>query len=190
LNLNKVDGGNRKFILIECQDYAETITAERVRRVISPPAPEGGVFSPPSKMVDFAPPVGGWGAFSFYKLGEPLLVEEMLNPKASIADIRQYIWYTETGNPCPSPSGRGVFAPLPEGEGQGVGYFLGNFQETAIYFYYQVDKATRLDYDFLATITEKSTYYLIYADVCYLSKEFMEANHIRFKKIPRDITRI
>lgn len=34
LNLNKQDGGNRKFILVEMEDYAETITAERVKRVI------------------------------------------------------------------------------------------------------------------------------------------------------------
>ena len=35
LALNKEDGGNRKFILIECEDYVDTITAERVRRVIN-----------------------------------------------------------------------------------------------------------------------------------------------------------
>ena len=35
LALNKEDGGNRKFILVECEDYADTITAERVRRVIN-----------------------------------------------------------------------------------------------------------------------------------------------------------
>lgn len=34
LNLNKADSGNRKFILIEMEDYAESITAERVKRVI------------------------------------------------------------------------------------------------------------------------------------------------------------
>jgi adenine-specific DNA-methyltransferase len=34
LAANKRDGGERKFILVECEDYAETITAERVRRVI------------------------------------------------------------------------------------------------------------------------------------------------------------
>jgi len=34
LNLNKQDGGNRKFIMIEMEDYASTITAERVKRVI------------------------------------------------------------------------------------------------------------------------------------------------------------
>ncbi len=30
---NKKDGGNRKFILVECEDYADKLTAERVRRV-------------------------------------------------------------------------------------------------------------------------------------------------------------
>jgi adenine-specific DNA-methyltransferase len=35
LSLNKKDGGNRRFILVECEDYAEKLTAERVRRVIN-----------------------------------------------------------------------------------------------------------------------------------------------------------
>mgnify|MGYP001571876473 CR=1 FL=1 len=34
LALNKKDGGDRKFILVECEDYADKTTAERVRRVI------------------------------------------------------------------------------------------------------------------------------------------------------------
>lgn len=34
LNLNKEDGGNRQFVLIEVMDYAEEITAERAKRVI------------------------------------------------------------------------------------------------------------------------------------------------------------
>ena len=33
--MNKQDGGNRKFILIEMMDYADSITAERVKRVIA-----------------------------------------------------------------------------------------------------------------------------------------------------------
>lgn len=31
---NKKDGGNRRFIMIECEDYADTLTAERVRRIV------------------------------------------------------------------------------------------------------------------------------------------------------------
>jgi adenine-specific DNA-methyltransferase len=34
LAANTKDGGNRRFILVECEDYADTLTAERVRRVI------------------------------------------------------------------------------------------------------------------------------------------------------------
>ena len=34
LALNKADGGNRKFVLVEMMDYADSITAERVKRVI------------------------------------------------------------------------------------------------------------------------------------------------------------
>lgn len=34
LNMNKADGGNRKFILVEMENYAGSITAERVKRVI------------------------------------------------------------------------------------------------------------------------------------------------------------
>lgn len=35
LKLNQADGGNRKFILVELMDYANSITAERVKRAIS-----------------------------------------------------------------------------------------------------------------------------------------------------------
>lgn len=35
LDMNRRDGGNRRFILIEMMDYASTVTAERVRRVVT-----------------------------------------------------------------------------------------------------------------------------------------------------------
>jgi adenine-specific DNA-methyltransferase len=35
LSANKKDGGNRRFILVESEDYADTLTAERMRRVMS-----------------------------------------------------------------------------------------------------------------------------------------------------------
>jgi adenine-specific DNA-methyltransferase len=34
LKLNKKDGGNRKFILVELEEYANTITAKRIKKVI------------------------------------------------------------------------------------------------------------------------------------------------------------
>lgn len=35
LAANAKDGGDRKFILVECEDYTDSLTAERVRRVIN-----------------------------------------------------------------------------------------------------------------------------------------------------------
>ena len=68
LALNKEDGGNRKFILIECEDYADTITAERVRRVIK------GV---PDATNEFLRE-GLGGSFTYCTLGLPVEVETML----------------------------------------------------------------------------------------------------------------
>lgn len=65
LALNKADGGNRKFILVETEDYADTLTAERVRRVI------GGV--PAAK--DPALTEGLGGSFTYVELGEPMDLE-------------------------------------------------------------------------------------------------------------------
>ncbi|MFO7825605.1 MAG: site-specific DNA-methyltransferase [Cyclobacterium sp.] len=70
LNLNKQDGGNRKFILVEMEDYAESITAERLKRVASG-------YGEGKKAVS-----GVGGSFDYYTLGEPLFVgdnKEFLN---------------------------------------------------------------------------------------------------------------
>ena len=72
LALNKEDGGNRKFILIECEDYADTITAERVRRVIK------GV----SDASDDSLREGLGGSFTYGTLGEPIEVEGLLTGEA------------------------------------------------------------------------------------------------------------
>ena len=72
LDLNREDGGNRKFILIECEDYADTITAERVRRVIN------GV--PDAR--DDALREGLGGSFTYCTLGKPIEVETMLTGEA------------------------------------------------------------------------------------------------------------
>ena len=68
LALNKEDGGNRKFILIECEDYADTITAERVRRIIK------GV--PNAKDENLQKGLGG--SFTYCTLGNPIDTDKML----------------------------------------------------------------------------------------------------------------
>ena len=68
-------------------------------------------------------------------------------------------------------------------------HFLGKFNDTAYYFNYEQDEVTTLDHAFLATMKTKAEQYVIYADNCLLTKDFMTKHHIIFKKIPRDITR-
>ena len=74
INLNGSDGGKRKFILIESQDYCKTITAERVRRV--------------------------GGSFKYYRLGAELFdAAGTINPAVTFKELAAYIWFKATGTP-------------------------------------------------------------------------------------------
>lgn len=161
LNLNKQDQGNRKFILIEMENYAETITAERVKRVI-----KGYADNEPTG-----------GSFDYYTLGEPLFDENNnLNETVGIEKIREYVWFTETRIPYTIQE---LTSP-----------FLGIYNDTSYYFIYEKDNLTTLDYDSLAQyVQQKAERYIIYADNCLLPETFMREKNIEFKKIPRDITR-
>ena len=90
LTLNKADGGNRKFILVECEDYADTITAERVRRV------SNGVPNAKDKTLQ----QGLGGSFTYCTLGEPIDEEGMLTGEnlPTYETLAHYIAYTATGN--------------------------------------------------------------------------------------------
>ena len=137
LNMNKADGGHRKFILVEMMDYADSITAERVKRVIRG-------YGEGKNAVE-----GMGGNFSFYDLGEPLLVGDCLNEAVAPEKIREYIWFMETKQPYAPPSG-------------GNPYYLGKHNSTGYYFYYEPQRVTVLDYAFLSTITEKADGTVIY----------------------------
>ena len=165
LNMNKTDGGNRKFICVEMMDYADTITAERVKRVING-------YGEGKKAV-----AGTGGSFSFYELGEPLLIDEQLNEAVSIEKIREYIYYMETRQALPEAS---AAEPM----------LLGVHHGAAYYFYYEKQAGTTLNRAFLRTIRTRAEAYVIYADTCVLSEHELGKYHITFKKIPRDIARL
>ena len=61
---------------------------------------------------------------------------------------------------------------------------------TGYYFYYEPQRVTVLDYTFLATITEKTSGTIIYADRCSIAEDKLAQMGIVFKKIPRDISRL
>ena len=166
LNMNKADGGHRKFILVEMMDYAESITAERVKRVI------GGYGQGKNAME------GTGGNFTFYDLGPVLLLPNgNLNEDIGAEKIREYVYFMET---------KSAIEPDKADEP----YYMGVHLDSAYYFYYQRDTLTTLNRDFLGSIKTKAGRYTIYADQCTLSQAELERWHITFKKIPRDISKL
>ena len=144
------------------EEYANSLTAERAKRVIK----------------GFGTSEGKGGSFDFYTLGQPMFLEDgNLNELVGVEKIRQYVFYTETKT------------PLTETKHKDNKHFLGKNNDTAYYFNYEQNEVTTLDHAFLATMKTKAEQYVIYADNCLLTKDFMTKHHIIFKKIPRDITR-
>lgn len=160
LNLNKKDGGNRRFILVEMEDYADTITAERVKKVMN----------------GYADTEGTGGSFDFYELGDTLFnADGTLNEAVGEDRIREYVYYTETKQ------------HLSRKREKSNPYLLDTWNGVGYYFYYEQGRETTLTYDKLSIIKEKAERYIVYADTCTLDKDYMNEKSIIFKKIPRDI---
>ena len=172
LKMNKEDGGNRKFILIEMMDYADTVTAERVKRVISG-------YGEGDKAVE-----GTGGGFGYYELGDPLMIGENLNEDLPLEKIREYVWYMET-------RGAGKVANVGNiGNTKNDPYLLGVVDGAAYYFCYEKGSTVKLNRALLRKLKTKAERYVIYADICLLDDSELEKYNITFKKIPRDIARL
>ena len=169
LKMNKEDGGNRRFILVEMMDYAETVTAERVKRVISG-------YGQGDKAAQ-----GTGGGFGYYELGEPLMNGDVLNENLPVEKIREYVWHTET---------RGTGNVQQVADVGSDPYLLGVVDETAYYFCYEKAKKVTLNRALLRRLKTKAERYVIYADICLIEAAELKKMNIVFKKIPRDITRL
>lgn len=171
LKLNAEDNGNRRFILVETMDYAKDITAERVKRVIQ------GTEAEESERK----PLGG--GFDYYTVGDPIFSDDgELNDTIGVEAIRGYMAYTEG---IPLEYRTPVDNPVSK-------HLLGLSPDIAWLFNYEPDQATCLNMEYLAGLNfgaKRPASAIIYADRCLLSKEFLQAHGIIFKKIPRDITR-
>ncbi|MBR4981998.1 MAG: site-specific DNA-methyltransferase [Lachnospiraceae bacterium] len=226
LEMNKRDGGNRKFILIEMMYYAENITAERVKRVISgydatfteeetiyekqltiknirsadefiKEAEEvieenKDKYTKVGKVTlkddcirviaknEYRGHVDGIGGnFSYYELGQELFNEDgLINSGITEDQLREYVYFSETQG-----------AVLAENEQKDNKYYLGSDGNCAYYLYFEKDRITTLNHEFLATIKKKAESYIVYADKCVIDSESLIKNGITFKKIPRDVIR-
>ena len=172
LSLNKEDGGNRKFILVECEDYADKITAERVRRVIK------GV--PKAKDENLKKGLGG--SFSYFDLGPPIEMEEILSGDnfPSYEDLARYVFYTATGE---------EFDPDLVNEKKN---FIGESKDYLVYLFYKPDieflKATALTLDKAKALGPyKKKRRLVFAPTKYLDQEHLDELRIDFAQLPFEI---
>ena len=172
LALNREDGGNRQFVLIECEDYADSITAERVRRVIR------GVSS--AKDANLKTGLGG--SFSYFELGAPMQQESLLSGRdlPDYEALAGYVFFTVTGE---------QFDPAKIDRETG---FIGRSRRADVYLIYEPDreriKDLALTLDFARTLPEpKGTNRLVFAPTKYLDQEFLDQYRITFCQLPFQI---
>ncbi|MBC8420377.1 MAG: site-specific DNA-methyltransferase [Desulfobacterales bacterium] len=172
LSLNKEDGGNRKFILVECEDYADKITAERVRRVIK------GV--PNAKDENLKKGLGG--TFSYFELGKVIELESILSGDGlpTYEELARYIFYTATGE---------EFDQKAMNEKKN---FVGKSRNYKVYLFYKPDieklKNIALTLERAKSIGkpgEKRR--LVFAPTKYLDQAHLDELRIDFAQLPFEI---
>jgi len=175
IDMNKEDNGNRKFILVEMEDYADKITAERVRRVIK------GVPTGKDKILK----EGLGGSFSYFELGDPIEMESILegNKLPKYEELARYIFYTATGEEF-------KFSKVNKKKN-----FIGETKEYKVYLFYKPDieylksTAFRLDdANNLGAFKDKKR--LVFAPTKYLDTEYLLEHRIEFCQLPFEIYRM
>ncbi|WP_424980641.1 DNA methyltransferase [Leisingera sp. S232] len=179
LDLNRQDGGNRKFILVEMdQKIAPQITAERLRRVING-YDKGG---DPEKPVE-----GLGGGFRYCHLGTPLFNEfGDIDEAVIFPDLAAHVFFSETG------------APLPR-KVDGSSSLIGQDKNKIVYLLFSPAEqgfpreaaGNVLTPDALAELPGMPAGFdgerVVYAEGCTVSSERLKAEGIIFKQIPYQI---
>jgi adenine-specific DNA-methyltransferase len=172
LNLNNQDGGNRRFILVECEDYADRVTAERVRRVIK------GV--PEAK--DDALKEGLGGTFSYFDLGKPVELGAMLSGKdmPSYTELARYVFFTATGE------------EFNEKKVKRSKYFVGESRYYRVYLLYEPDVETLKNMALTLDVAKKLGPFkgkrrLVFAPTKYLDRDHLEHFRIDYAQLPYEI---
>lgn len=175
LELNKEDGGNRKFVLVEMEDYANTITAERVRRVIK------GVKT--SKNENLKEGLGG--TFSYFELGPEIEMESILRGKhlPTFTEFARYLFYTATGE---------EFKEKAINEKTG---YIGESKNYEIYLLYKPDidwlKQNALTLDGVKALPEPDKKQrLVFGPAKYVDDHTLRDYRIDFCQLPYEIYRI
>lgn len=173
LSLNAEDGGKRRFILVECEGYADTKTAERIRRVIK------GVPSAKDETLK----KGLGGTFSFFKLGKAIELESILDGDGlpTYTELARYVFYTATGE---------------EFDEEAVNekkHFIGESRNYQVFLFYEPDVAKlknlalTLDMAKSLPLLKKDKRRLVFAPTKYLDQEHLDEHRIDFAQLPFEI---
>ena len=170
LKLNKQDGGDRKFILVEMEsNIARDITAERVKRVAQ------GYTNAKGEKVE-----GLGGGFRFCEIGEKMFDESgKIRDTVRFADLARHVYFTETGEPLPRE--RVGKSPLLGVTANGVAVYLlynGILKDRT------VDGGNVLTNATLALLPAHAGPKVIYAAGCRFSRERQKRENITFKQTP------
>jgi adenine-specific DNA-methyltransferase len=175
LELNKENGGNRKFILIEQEEYANTITAERIRRVVK------GV--PTAKNENLKNGLGG--TFSYFELGEAIELESLLNGDnlPTYTEFARYLFYTATGEEF---NEKGIDRKT---------CFIGESARYEVYLIYEPDiewlKQNALTLNICQALPKfKGKQRLVFAPCKYVDDDTCRAYRIDFCLLPYEIYRM
>jgi adenine-specific DNA-methyltransferase len=178
LELNKEDGGNRKFILVEMEDYADKITAERVRRVIK------GVPTAKGEKIK----AGFGGSFTFCNLGKEISIEKIITGEAlpDYGALAKYVFYTATGK------------SLNKDAKPKTDYFVGETDLYEVYLIYKPDIAflrgndSALNDAKLKAIAGRNSKKekLVFATAKYMGQKELSDQNITFCQLPYAIHKV
>lgn len=163
---NAEDGGKRRVILIECEEYADTITAQRVRNVIK------GVSG--AKSIK--------GTFSYFELGDSLESERLLGGRnlPSYAEMARFAFYIATGQEFDAKK-------IAEKE-----HYIGSDATRDLFLIYKPDveflRTAALTLDIARALKSKpGRRKIVFAPTKYLDQEQLDELGIDFAQLPYDL---
>ena len=233
---NVRDDGNRRFILVECEDYADSLTAERVRRVISGYEFEGVqkeellrekitwsnfsrerahrkildqvqaienldssdfetikktikdgelIVTGENKITEKVEGLGG--GFTYYTLGDPLDLDEMLSG-TNLPDYKSlgaWLFHTATGEPLTHEGLRENDCYL----GESAAFHVWLIYKPNLEFLKSRESALTLDFaETIAKCTSKR--HLVFASSRFVSNKTLSPLRVEFAPLPFALYRL